>query len=366
MAIAVICCISTAFAGRPDEDRDIREFLQKLYASRAELLLQGDDKLVSDFYSDQEALSRHAKRMELKRSSYLRAWAERRNVKLVSAEPAIRIVRLKKDSGAVRASLVQSMKLTYRYDNPLLPPHHFGIGTRHSLTLRQIDGKWYVAKEWYLDPFDENPDLIPARVQRRGIKPPADQASAAAQTGKRGDIRFNREQALAYANKYAGSAWGAGNDNRYNRNYRDYTGLGGDCTNFVSQVLGDPKEGGGLPMRHGWRYSKTAGGSVSWVRTDNFKQFILYSGYGKLVAKGTFSELMKPTKQYEKGAFQGLLPGDVIGYELEGDIDHFAVFVGFDDNGYPLVNCHTTDRFRTPFDLGWDRTTRYWLIHIVE
>ncbi|MDT2264397.1 hypothetical protein P7H17_02880 [Paenibacillus larvae] len=38
--------------------------------------------------------------------------------------------------------------------------------------------------------------------------------------------------------------------------------------------------------------------------------------------------------------------------------------MGHDAKGYPLVNSHTADRYRVPFDLGWDKSTKYLLIHI--
>ena len=49
---------------------------------------------------------------------------------------------------------------------------------------------------------------------------------------------------------------------------------------------------------------------------------------------------------------------------MQGDVDHFSVVVGYDNQGYPLVNSHTADRYRVPFDLGWDKHTKYLLIHI--
>lgn len=361
--LLMICSSSSVFAKQSDEEQEIRSFLQKLYDVRADFLLNGDERLLSGYYLEQGRTSQYAKGLELHRSKYVRMWAERRNLKFIAAEPSIRISRIKKEGGFVRASVVQSLKLTYQYNESGVAPQHFGVGTRHSLKLQKNGDGWFVLNEWYLDPFDENPDLIPAQ-ERKSNDPDTSalRSPDVPSLGKKSVRHFNREQAIDYANNYAGAAWGAGNENRYNRKYRDYTGSGGDCTNFVSQVLGDP-EGGGIPMTHGWRYLKGSG-SVHWVRTDKFKQFILYSGYGRLVAKGTYSEIMKPMEHNPQGAFNGLLPGDLIAYELAGDIDHFAIFMGFDNNGYPLVNCHTVDRFRAPFDLGWDKTTRYWLIHI--
>ncbi|MBJ9989381.1 amidase domain-containing protein [Paenibacillus sp. S28] len=82
-----------------------------------------------------------------------------------------------------------------------------------------------------------------------------------------------------------------------------------------------------------------------------------------MIAKGTFEEITRPSDKHPRGAVARLQPEDLIGYELKGDTDHFSdhfsIVVGQDANGYPLVNSHTADRYRVPFDLGWDRTTKY-------
>ncbi|WP_367760500.1 amidase domain-containing protein [Ammoniphilus sp. 3BR4] len=178
--------------------------------------------------------------------------------------------------------------------------------------------------------------------------------------------RYNRKRAVIYANKYAGSAWGAGNRNQYNDRYRDYTDEGGDCTNFASQVIGDPIEGGGLQMLPNWHFSPQSGGTVSWIRTDSFKDFLLYGGYGQLIASGYFEDVTKPTPSFPKGAIHELKPGDLIGYEMKGDLDHFSIVVGTDDHGYLLVNSYTWDRYRMPWDIGWDNKTKFWLIQIKD
>ncbi|WP_438431855.1 amidase domain-containing protein [Gorillibacterium sp. sgz500922] len=213
-------------------------------------------------------------------------------------------------------------------------------------------------REWYLDPLDEDPNKIAEGVDGTA---PAVKAIHEEPAGK----RYNRDRAVKYANKYAGAAWGAGNRHRYNKKYLDYTDKGGDCTNFASQVIGDSEEGGGLPMINGWRSVNRSGGTRLWVQTDAFRHFLQASGYGRLVAQGDFHEIVTPTRNHPEGAISKLRPGDLIGYVLDNnDTDHFSVVVGFDDYGYPLVNSHTADRYRVPFDLGWDRQTKYQLIHI--
>lgn len=343
-----------------DSDKEeITHFLSQLYKDRNDFLVNHRPETIVKYYIKSENASRYAYQMELRRAKYLYSWAEKRGLRLVSAEPFIRIGRLKKDGDLATVTLVQSAKVSYEYkaSHLHLPQQSFGVGTRHALTIKKENNGWVVKKEWYLDPLEENPDLISNTPAGFPHLSPVDYTP-------KSKGRYNRERAVDYANKYAGLAWGAGNNNRYNRKYADYTPLGGDCTNFTSQVLGDEEEGGGLRMTSVWGYWK--GGSHAWVQTDAFEHFLLHSGYGRLIAKGTFTEITQSSEKNPDGAIAKLLPGDVIGYSLDGDTDHFSVVVGHDVNGYPLVNSHTADRYRVPFDLGWDRNTKYILIHIYD
>lgn len=346
-------------------DQEITAYIQKLFANRAQYLLSQNDDVLRNFYLPERSSSMRAMKHEQLRAKYVQAWAEHRGVRFVEAGSNAKVVRINKRGDNVFISAVDSLRLAYSYKGSSNTIEQFGIGTRHALTLTRNNGNWHVLREWYLDPLEENPKLIPSlskniprTVSRQNHSSKDITPSSSAKSTK----RYNRINAVHYANTYAGLAWGAGNNNRYNKKYRDYTGLGGDCTNFASQCLGD-KEGGGLKMKGGWHHYRS-GGSRLWVQTDAFKSFLLYSGYGKLIKRGTFSDITEASNKHPQGAWAELQPGDLIGHELDGDVDHFSIVVGFDANGYPLVNSHTADRYRVPFDLGWDQYTVYWLIHI--
>lgn len=275
----------------------------------------------------------------------------------------IRIIRLRLIGDLAKVSLVQTAKFNYVYlGDPA--PQSFGIGTLHALTLKHSGGRWYLFKEWYSDPLTENPKLVPDAGQRFAKRLPAPDTLIEPLTRLRKYPRYYRERAVAYANKFAGTAWGAGNDHRYNRKYRDYAHQGGDCTNFASQAIGDAIEGGGLPSVGGWRHIAGQGGSQSWVQTDAFKNFLLHSGYGRLIGSGDFNDMIRKTARHPHGIIGVIQPGDLIAYKLHGDVDHFSIVVGHDSHGYPLVNSHSADRYRVPFDLGWDKYTKYLFIHI--
>lgn len=350
---------------QPKEGNEgVAAFLKQLFEVRAELLLTETGNKLEPFYVMGERGSHYAFQHELRRSRYIKEWAKNRGVVITDAVTNLRIVRTSVNENGAKVSVIQSLKLDYMYPGTNLPPQSFGIGTRHGMTLRKVNDKWHVLREWYSDPLDEDHEMIPVFTSEEPIQEDAPKQTTTMKAKKSWRKSFNRKKAVAYADKYAGAAWMAGNNNRYNPKYRDYTYLGGDCTNFASQVIGDSDEGGGLPMRSGWFYLYKAGGSETWVRTDSFKHFLVRSGYGKVVMRGTFAQVTKPSKQYPKGAIAELQPGDLIGYEWHGGIDHFSIVTARDDNGYLLVNSHTADRYHVPWDLGWDKTTKFHLIHI--
>ncbi|OKP88313.1 hypothetical protein A3844_08040 [Paenibacillus helianthi] len=342
----------------PDK-HEIEAELNEMFKARAEALIHPYPESINKYYLPEKA-SQMALQHEHLREEYVNKWAEKRALKLTSSESSIRIIRQSIVEDKARISLVQSHKVGYVYINKVMQEQVFGVGTRHFLTLKKSEGRWKIAREWYLDPLDENPAKIADGPE--GIAP-AVRAKSEPTDGQ----KYKRKRAVHYANKYAGAAWGAGNKHHYNKKYLDYTGKGGDCTNFASQVIGDPEEGGGLNMAGGWRYFQNSGGTQTWVQTDAFSNYLTRSGYGTLIAKGDYHHIVTPSQKYPGGAISQLQAGDLIGYILRhNDTDHFSVVVGFDDYGYPLVNSHTADRYRVPFDLGWDRDTKYQLFHIKD
>ena len=173
--------------------------------------------------------------------------------------------------------------------------------------------------------------------------------------------KYNRQKAVEYADKYYV---------KYNSKYKDCNGIGGDCTNYVSQCIGDKEEGGGIAFDRTWfcvypKYGK-AEGSRAFVNTDAFKAYLVYSGRGRVIKKGNFSEVTKKTEDNLIGVVEKLQIGDLICYEVNGQIDHFSIITAKDSKGYPMINSHTVERYHVPFDLGWgNKGIKFHLIRIV-
>ena len=136
---------------------------------------------------------------------------------------------------------------------------------------------------------------------------------------------YDRERAVAYAKKWAFSQ---------NPLFANFRGIGGNCTNFVSQAV----YAGSCRMNYkpiyGWYYISLNERSASWAGVDYFYNFITGN-----TGEGPFGE--------EVG-FDRLEIGDVIqlGREAEGYY-HTVLVVGFEDED-PLIAAQTNDAYERP------------------
>ena len=136
---------------------------------------------------------------------------------------------------------------------------------------------------------------------------------------------YNRENAVAYARKYAFSQ---------NSQFGNFAGIGGNCTNSVSQCI----FAGGCEMNYkptfGWYYISLDERSPSWTGVEYFYNFITENAdvgpFGRVVTRDEL-EL-----------------GDVIqlGREAEGYY-HTLIVVGFDSDDV-LVAAQTDNAYARP------------------
>ena len=146
---------------------------------------------------------------------------------------------------------------------------------------------------------------------------------------------YNRENAVAYARKYAFSQ---------NSLFGNFAGIGGNCTNFVSQCI----YAGGCEMNYkptfGWYYISLDDRSPSWTGVDYFYNFIIENAdVGPFGRVATSDELEI---------------GDVIQLARnEGGYYHSLLVVGFDGEDL-LVAAQTDNAYARPlstYDYDYSR-----------
>lgn len=353
-------------AGSPSMEKELQAKVREIFDARAlAIITDADPGPALAYYDTTVKLGRWALSHEQTRLRFIQSWAKKRGVRFTEAKSSLHIPLSQVQEDTAELVVCQILQLGYVYPNdPAV--NRFGIGTRHWMKLVRKDEKWLIRQDFYTDGLFEDsrsPDPTPADGAAF-IEPVEKPASL--QNGPPGI--FDREGAARYADEYAGLAWGAGNNHNYNPRYRNLNDNGGDCTNFVSQCLGDA-EGGNLPMDGVWyyRYDRDSGsGSQAWVQAESFTEWLLYSGRGQRIARGTFPELNNPGAKFPQGAVRELRKGDVIGYEEKGHIEHFAIIVGTDAKGYPVVDAHTVDRYHCPWDMGCNKTTVFHLFRIKD
>jgi hypothetical protein len=322
---------------------------------------------------------------EVFRNSYFQEWALHRGVTFTTVEADFEIdSTVVDDPSTVWIELTELARYEYVYNEGRLT-HEFGSRSLHVAQMVREEGRWLTRLHWYVDPLGQEcyspaAGIIgPADIRpSEGSVPACGESiySGGTSAGTGGTLslgalaeqasgqyslnaqqRFDREAALRYAIRHSGVRVFPDVE-RYNRHYRVYSYAGGDCANFVSQVL----HAGGLEQGYGWHY--TSEGSTAWVRSDSLIWFLLSSGTGERLYRGTFEGALTPTDEDPCGIVASLEPGDVIGYENDGELHHVAVVVGKDPKGYLTIGSHTSDRLFFPWDLGWDEDTVFWLVKI--
>lgn len=184
-------------------------------------------------------------------------------------------------------------------------------------------------------------------------------------------IVYDRDKAIQYAKKWSDPD----NQGNFNPDFERMdshgSNRGGDCANFVSQLL----HAGGLPMNDEWYYKKGSFirkipilnrvvdyFSPKWAVADD--QYRYFSN-----KKNGFSEetieisTMEDLIQAEKSG--GIKPGDLLYWDFEGDgkIDHATMITGVNQQGHLLYSGHTYDQFNA--EVGANIAPNYKL-HIVK
>jgi hypothetical protein len=145
-------------------------------------------------------------------------------------------------------------------------------------------------------------------------------------------LPYNRDKAIEYAHRWAFDR---------NKRYYDFSNIGGDCTNFASQVL---YAGSGIMNYNrirGWYYINVNNRSPSWTDVDYLYHFLTNN-----TGSGPFAEQVDVSD---------IVPGDIIqlSFDSPDDYNHSPVVV---KTGTPPdisnieIAAHSIDRDNYPLE----------------
>lgn len=216
-------------------------------------------------------------------------------------------------------------------------------GMQHTLTLKKEGDKWYITSHRFRDEMGGSP-----APRRFVVWPWPDWLFPPFNNGNLpvlGLGRYDREAAIRYAHLWALDR---------NPKYYDFENLGGDCTNFCSQVL----HAGGCPMNNtkevGWYYYSLNNRTPSWTGVEFFYRFITNNR-----GIGPKSREVSPRE---------IELGDVIQLDFphNAPFNHCLIVVANPEPGNInriLISCHTVDRDNYPLVYYNWRAIRY--LHII-
>ena len=343
--------VSEIEAIKIDEDDQIKQqyqlLLQNLFDYRNKAILEQNEEILKELYDTDKKTGLWAYEHEVEKMKYLKNWSSKQGVTFNDIKTKVKIRKVKEKETDLYGIICNvATDYNYSYENEKDVKNIFRIGTEHYLNVKIKDNQYIITKEWYTDPFGDSLNL-------ENIK--SDDIRSYILAQQKPDIQLTQEQqkAIDYAHRYCGVSTEEEYEFKFNREYKNFNPDGGDCANFASQIM---YESGRFKKNSIWNYNNRDG-TKAWVNAQGFKNYILNSGRGSLICKGSYEETYKES--------YNLRPGDFVAYEKGGRITHVSTVTGMDSKGYPLVTCHNTDRLLVPWDLGWsNKTIRFHLIRV--
>ena len=343
--------VSEIEAIKIDEDDQIKQqyqlLLQNLFDYRNKAILEQNEEILKELYDTDKKTGLWAYEHEVEKMKYLKNQSSKQGVTFNDIKTKVKIRKVKEKETDLYGIICNvATDYNYSYENEKDVKNIFRIGTEHYLNVKIKDNQYIITKEWYTDPFADSLNL-------ENIK--SDDIRSYILAQQKPDIQLTQEQqkAIDYAHRYCGVSTEEEYEFKFNREYKNFNPDGGDCANFASQIM---YESGRFKKNSIWNYNNRDG-TKAWVNAQGFKNYILNSGRGSLICKGSYEETYKES--------YNLRPGDFVAYEKGGRITHVSTVTGMDSKGYPLVTCHNTDRLLVPWDLGWsNKTIRFHLIRV--
>jgi len=224
---------------------------------------------------------------------------------------------------------------------------------KHTITLRKINGNWFIVDDFYNDMLhralrESNMTVEQYRAWLQttpAVPEPSEGSLGGAVEPYSGTwYPYDRSSAVSYANTWAESR---------NPDYYNFDPLGGDCTNYASQVL----HAGDCVMddsgSYQWYYYGIDDRAPAWTGVNELYTYLVNNWYTGPQADST-----------SVGSMQ---LGDIIQLDLktEPGYEHSLVVVSVGSppaNSNIKINCHTEDRKDYPLTNFTWRAIRY--LHI--
>lgn len=210
-------------------------------------------------------------------------------------------------------------------------------GNSHSISLEKTNGEWNVVSDSYNEPIG---NMLDQGLSISDIKEKlfVDTIVSYNKTNEATILSgtYNRSLAVSYADQY----W-----TNYNPAYTDFSGMGGDCTNFVSQCIrngGAPDDTSGTQGSQWWYNLGTHARTPSWAGVDELYEYLMNNTNGG--PKGTLT-----TNLYSVNL------GDVIQIDRHsngGDYTHTTIVteIQYEDIPYLYVNAHSSNQYHYYYD----------------
>lgn len=262
------------------------------------------------------------------------AWLEQRiNAVITDAEVTSLITGLKETENGYIATVYEWTFFDYDdLSDGLGGSDTAGFGTEHTMTFQyNANG----GLELISDVYEESSVLTGAEeVAASAADSDMEENISLYAAAPNYDADFDPVKAAIYANTWVTKEdlEGGKDPSLYNPAYKNFASSGGDCANYVSQCL----YAGGMDRTSSWQPY-----SYAWINCHGM--YGVFNSRGKTLSSFTEADVW---------------PGTIL---LYSGYSHVTICVGHNSAGTPVINGHTSDRYRVPWNYSKEK-----LIYIIQ
>lgn len=152
-------------------------------------------------------------------------------------------------------------------------------------------------------------------------------------------MSYDRNKAVAYAHQWAF---------KRNPRYLNFTGIGGDCTSFISQCI----LAGGAKMNYkktfGWYYNSANDRAPSWTGVQYLYNFLINNHEVGPNAREIGIERIEPGDVVQLSFYSGVHTHSLMVVEIGArpDLDNVLIATHTNDSDYRPLSTYTVSSYR--------------------
>jgi hypothetical protein len=196
------------------DEKEIYDRVCEIFRARNSAFINKDLKVLPQYFDKFQKFGTWALEHEVRRVKYLSDWSMSRGISFTNISSQVIIKKIYKTGNGIKIVLLESYRFDYKYDDDPPVINTFGVGINHTMNLVKRNGIYVIYNDWYTDCFEDGLKSYTGNISEIKFNDSLklDIKKYSYNSELINTARYKRINAVNYADKYCGGAYGNGNN----------------------------------------------------------------------------------------------------------------------------------------------------------